>query len=193
VKQLIVSALLIAGGLTAHAAQSSTQQKFISGGTIRMHLSAGGYTIRPTDSANIVVTCHTNFEDQLNDIKVEITPGPSSADLYIRHTPHNNFHATIEVPRQSNLWVRLSAGELVVEEIEGDKNLEITAGRLEVAVPHPELYSHRDASVFTGSIDASAFSVSKGGMFRSFEQDGTGKYRLHAHVMTGEIDLHGAD
>jgi len=45
----------------------------------------------------------------------------------------------------------------------------------------------------TGSIEASAFDVSKGGLFRSFEQQGPGKYRLHAHVMTGEIDLRGSN
>ncbi len=42
-----------------------------------------------------------------------------------------------------------------------------------------------------GSIEASAFNISKGGLFRSFTQKGAGKYRLHAHVATGEIDLPG--
>ncbi|MFZ1138482.1 MAG: hypothetical protein WAN76_04855, partial [Candidatus Sulfotelmatobacter sp.] len=60
-------------------------------------------------------------------------------------------------------------------------------------IPHPELYGNRDASVTTGSIESSAFDVSKGGLLRSFEQQGPGKYRLHAHVMTGEIDLRGSD
>jgi hypothetical protein len=34
------------------------------------------------------------------------------------------------------------------------------------------LYDPRDASVMTGSIEASAFDVHKGGLFRSFEQQG---------------------
>jgi len=114
-------------------------------------------------------------------------------DVYVSETPHNNFQATIEVPRHSNLWARLSAGELVVEDVEGDKNLEVLAGRIQVDVPHAEQYGHRDASVTAGSIESSAFDVSKGGLFRSFEQHGPGKYRLHAHVMTGEIDLRGSD
>jgi hypothetical protein len=91
------------------------------------------------------------------------------------------------------LWVRLSAGELVVEDVEGDKNLEVRAGRIQADIPHPEQYGHRDASVLTGSIAATAFEVSKGGLFRSFEQSGPGKYRLHAHVMTGEIVLRGSN
>ena len=62
-------------------------------------------------------------------------------------------------------------------------------GRIQIDIPHPELYGRREASVTTGSIESSAFDVSKGGLFRSFEQQGPGKYRLHAHVMAGEIDL----
>ena len=127
--------------------------------------------------------------DELKRVKVDVDPGPSTAEIYIRNTPNNNFSATIEVPRRSDLWIRLTAGQLDVGPVEGDKNLEIRAGQLEVAVPDPEQYGHRDAGVLTGSIEASAFHVSKGGLFRSFEQAGSGKYRLHAHVMTGEIDL----
>jgi hypothetical protein len=184
--------LLLPGLLHAqHDHETSTQQKFISGGTIRLHLEAGGYTITASDSENITVTCDANTEEQIKNVKVEIKPTAASADVYVSRTPDNNFHATIEVPRHSNLWGRLSAGELRVEGVEGDKNLELRAGRLEVDIPHPELYGHREASVTTGSIEASAFDVSKGGLFRSFEQEGSGKYRLHAHVMAGEIDLRG--
>jgi hypothetical protein len=184
--------LLLPGLLHAqHDHETSTQQKFISGGTIRLHLEAGGYTITASDSENITVTCDANTEEQIKNVKVEIKPTAASADVYVSRTPGNNFHATIEVPRHSNLWGRLSAGELRVEGVEGDKNLELRAGRLEVDIPHPELYGHREASVTTGSIEASAFDVSKGGLFRSFEQEGSGKYRLHAHVMAGEIDLRG--
>lgn len=182
---LVVPALLHA----QHALQTSAQKKFISGGTIRLHLEAGGYTIVPGDSENITVTYRAGTEAQLDRIQVEIKPTTVSADVYVSKTPHNHFQATIEVPRNSNLWVRLSAGELDVEDVEGDKNIEVIAGQIQIDIPHPEQYGHRDASVTTGSIEASAFAISKGGLFRSFEQHGEGKYRLHAHIMSGEIDM----
>ncbi len=186
--------LLVPGLLHAqNAGGTSAQQKFISGGTIRLHLESGGYTIIPGDSENIVVSCRADTEQQLKRVKVVIKPFGASAEVYVSETPPGNFQATIEVPRHSNLWARLTAGELDVKGVEGDKNLEVLAGTIQVDIPHPELYGHRDASVMTGSIEASAFDVSKGGLFRSFEQHGPGKYHLHAHVMTGEIDLRGGD
>ena len=186
--------LLVPGLLHAqHAPEASAQQKFISGGTIHLRLEAGGYTISPNDSEYIVVTYRAHTEEQLKGVKVEIKPTTSGADVYVSETPHTNFQATIEVPRHSNLWVRLSTGELVIEEVEGDKNLEVLAGHIQVDIPQAGQYGHRDASVTAGSIESSAFDVSKGGLFRSFEQHGPGKYSLHAHVMTGEIDLRGSD
>jgi hypothetical protein len=194
-KALSFSMVLLLPGLifAQGRPERSVQQTFISGSEIRMHLEAGGYTISPADTQNIRVTYEASSEEQLKRVRVEIKRNPASADIYISDTPNNNFKATIEVPRRSDLWVRLSAGELVIEDIEGDKNLELRAGRIQVDIPHPEQYGHRDASVLTGSIAATAFEVSKGGLFRSFDQSGPGKYRLHAHVMTGEIVLRGSN
>src|SRR5215472_11041391 len=171
--------------------EATVQQQFASGGTVRLHLEAGGYTIRPTDAENITVTWHAGSEERLKEVKVEIKVSASHANVYVTNTPNNNFSATIEVPRRSNLWVRLTAGELKVGNIEGDKDLELRAGQLTVEVPRPQDYGSRDASVTSGAIQASAFDISKGGLFRSFRQQGPGKYRLHAHVMAGEIDLRG--
>ncbi|MFZ0278524.1 MAG: hypothetical protein WA651_00455 [Candidatus Sulfotelmatobacter sp.] len=183
---------LLPGQVTRTSGEHSARQEFVSGGAVRMHLEAGGYTIRPGDSKNVIVTCHADSEEQLERVKVKIKRTGENADVYVSETPHNNFQATIEVPRRSDLWVRLSAGELVVEDVEGDKDVRVFAGRVQIDVPRPELYGHRDASVMTGSIEASAFDVSKDGLFRSFDQDGPGKYRLHAHVIAGEIELRGS-
>jgi hypothetical protein len=187
---LIAPALLHADDTRPEA---TVQKKFVSGGTIRLHLEAGGYTISPSDSENIVVTCHANSDSRVRQVKVEMQVGPTTADVFVTNTPNNKFEATIEVPRHSNLWVRLTAGELDVEAVEGDKNLELRAGELQVEIPHPDEYGHRDASVTMGSLESSAFDVDKGGMFRSFEQQGPGKYRLHAHVLTGDVNLRGSN
>ena len=89
------------------------------------------------------------------------------------------------------MWTRLSAGDLTIKGVEGDKDVECRAGDVDIEVAHPEDYRHRDASVLAGSIDASAFNVSKDGLWRSFQQDGAGKYRLHVHLAAGDVTLRG--
>jgi hypothetical protein len=173
------------------APEAAVQQNFASGGTIHLHLQAGGYTITPSDSEIIVVTCQARTDRQLKSVKVSIKPAGARADVYVLNTPNNNFTATIQVPRRSDLWVRLTAGELDVGSVEGSKDLALNAGSLKVDIPRPQEYGEREASVTTGSIESSAFDVSKGGLFRSFSQHGPGKYRLHAHVIAGEIVLRG--
>ena len=76
-----------------------------------------------------------------------------------------------------------------IEGIEGNKDVEAHAGDLEIQIAHPEEYGHRDASVLAGDIDASAFNISKEGLFRSFHQKGPGKYRLHAHLGAGDLTI----
>jgi hypothetical protein len=169
--------------------EAAVQQTFGSGGTVRLHLEAGGYKITPSDANTIRVSYPTHSEGRSNKVRVQIKLSALRADVYVSNTPHDNFRATIEVPRHSNLWARLSAGEMDIGEVEGDKNVELWAGQLNIAAPHPEAYGHRDASVIAGSLEASAFNISKGGLFRSFSEEGPGKYRLHAQVTTGEIDV----
>ena len=186
---LILFAPLAALNAQSNSSEKVVQQPFASGGTVRLHLEAGGYTIKPASADNIIVTYSASPSGEWSRVKVEIKPAASRADVYVRSTPHNNFFATIEVPRHSNLWARLSAGELTIEDVEGDKDVELWAGQINIDVPHPDAYGRRDASVIAGSLEASAFNISKDGLFRWFRQEGPGKYRFHAHVTAGEIDV----
>jgi hypothetical protein len=183
---LAAAALLNAGDKN----DLSTQQPFHSGGSIEIHLQSGDYVISGTDSDSVSVTYGCDSQRLLREVKVSIKVEGSNARISIADTPDNeNFHATIEIPRRSALLVRLTAGDLRVQGIEGDKDVEARAGNVEIEVPHPEQYGHRDASVLAGDIDASAFNVSKDGLFRSFHQNGPGKYRLHAHLAAGNLSL----
>jgi hypothetical protein len=173
--------------------ENEVRQQFAAGGQIHLDLSSGGYTIRGGDTNEIVITYHASSEDQLRNIKAGVHVTGSIARVNISNTPHNNFTAEIEVPRQSALKVEMFAGEVIIDDVSGDKDVHLTSGRVEIRIPNPDDYGPRAASVTAGSIEASAFNVSKGGLFRSFEQGGPGKYRLRARVTTGEIDLRGTN
>ena len=112
-------------------------QPFAPGGFIRLHLSPGGYTITNANADAIQITYTTPHPDELKKVKVNIQTSASSADVSVSDTPHNNFQATIEIPRRSNLRVRMFAGEVVIDGIEGDKDVEVSAGRIEIKVPAP--------------------------------------------------------
>ena len=170
---------------------NEVRQQFAAGGQIHLDLSSGGYTIRGGDTDEIVISYHADSEDQLRGIKAGVHVTGSIARINISGTPHNNFRAEIEVPRQSALKVEMFAGEVIIDDVTGDKDVHLTSGRIEIRIPNPDEYGPREASVTAGSIEASAFNISKGGLFRSFEQSGRGKYRLRAHVTTGQIDLRG--
>src|SRR5262249_47241767 len=96
----------------------------------------------------------------------------------------------ITVPRQSDLHVRLSAGDLTIEDIRGNKDIELRAGDLRIDVGRADDYKRVDASLWAGDIKASAFNIFKGGLFRSFDWAGNGSYRLHAHLMAGDLHLY---
>ena len=86
---------------------------------------------------------------------------------------------TIEIPPRSDLHVRMLAGDLRIDSIEGNKDIALTAGDLQI-IATPEKYSQVDASVTFGDLNARSFRVSKGGIARSFAWQGSGSYKLRA-------------
>lgn len=161
------------------------ETKFSSGGQVRMDFCPGGIEIVGTDEPVLRVSYHP----ERYSVRVRIQVSGDRADLRLTGCPHNNFRATIEIPKSSALYVRMFAGQLNVEDVTGDKDVELTFGQLNLDVGETKQYSHVDASVNSGEIKAVAFAVEKGGLFRSFDQSGPGKYRLHAHVGAGQVDL----
>jgi hypothetical protein len=100
---------------------------------------------------------------------------------------------TILVPRQSDLYVRLSAGELRIDDIRGSKDVELHAGDARIDVGRAEDYNSVDASVWVGDLNAAPFDVFKGGLFRSFDWKGKGSFRLHAKLNVGDLRLFSKD
>jgi hypothetical protein len=87
------------------------------------------------------------------------------------------------------LRVRMSAGDLRVGDVEGNKDIEVRAGNLEMNALHPQDYAEADFSVRIGDVNAPIFKAVKSGFWRSFKTVGPGKYRLRAHVGVGDLTL----
>jgi len=170
------------------AGKSPLETKFVSDGQIRMSLCPGAITLTGKDD-NLLRVSYTTRAGQESDVKVRIQVNGNQASIRVRGCPHNNFKLRIEVPKSSNLYARMFAGEMNIDGIHGDKDVEIHAGQLTMEVGSPEEIGHVDASVLSGDLEASAFDVSKGGLFRSFDHQGPGKFRVHAHVGAGQLEL----
>jgi hypothetical protein len=153
-----------------------------------MDLCPSGAEIRGSDDNKLHISYDSkNGADTKVNVKLNISG--TTGKLTIDNCPRNNFQITIKVPSITNLYVRTWTGELDIKGVTGDKDMELHAGELDVNIGKPEDYGHVDASVTTGEVDAAPFDVSKGGLFRSFKKQGPGKYRLHAHVGAGQVDL----
>jgi hypothetical protein len=155
-----------------------------------------GLEIVGTDQEAIHVTCHSNDnEDASRHILLQFSPSSDGGRLTIegRHMRHGDgIQIRIEVPWKTNLRVHLPAGEVKVEEIKGDKDIDLYAGQITITSFHEWNYRSVDASVTIGEVRAPMYDADKGGFFRSINKKSPdGQYRLRAHVMTGEIDLNG--
>ena len=165
--------------------KSPVVAKVASGGRVRMDLCSSGIELVGHDEDMLRVS----YEPGRGNVNVRIQVAGDQADLTVRGCPRNNFKLRVELPKSSALYVRMFAGELDVSDIVGDKDVELHFGQLSMDVGKAEQYRQVSASVNSGELDAPAFNVSKGGLFRSFNQTGSGKYVLHAHVGAGELDL----
>jgi hypothetical protein len=164
--------------------KTPVQAKFAAGGRVRMDLCSGGIQLVGRDDNAVRVSYQPD-----HDVKVRIRVLGDEADLKVTGCPSNNFKMTIEVPKSSGLDIRMFAGDLEISGIVGDKDVRMHFGELRMDIGNAADCALVSASVSSGSLVVSPFNVSKGGLFRSFEQSGPGKYRVHAHIGAGDLQL----
>ena len=169
--------------------KDSFQADFVSGGQLRMHIRSGELRVIGSDENKIRVNYSGKNGSKTSDVTVSLKTVGNNAELRVSGGPHNDFRIEIQVPKNSGLYLRMPAGDLEVNGLTGDKDVEIHAGDMTLGVGKADDYGHVDASVNAGDLDAQPFGVSKGGLFRSFDKHGGGKYRLHAHVGAGDLVL----
>ncbi len=166
----------------------SLERPFAPGGAIHMSLSAGDYHISGSKEPRLRVLWRVRNAEDLRRVRVQADVKGSEATLATDGV-RNGFEVEIQVPTRSGLHVRLTAGDLTVDGIEGNKDIESHAGDLTIDVGRAEDYRHVDAALWAGDLEAPPFNVSKGGLFRSFDWKGGGAYTLHAHLKAGDLRL----
>ena len=156
---------------------------------LEIELGSGDYQIVASSSDSIAVVYDEGGPEEPPNVEVKIGSGHGVNELKIAG-PKKNFHAVIEVPRKTDLRVRMNSGGLRVGDVEGNKDIEVRAGNLELSGLRPQDYARADFSVRVGDVYAPLFKTAKSGLRSSFKTVGPGKYRLHAHVDVGDLTLH---
>lgn len=170
-------------------ATDALERPFAAEGRVQMDLSAGDYSIVGTDEPAIQIEWSVRDVSQLKKVRVSADVDGSRATIRTQG-PSNHFSVTIRVPRRSDLDVHLTAGDLKVEEIEGDKVIRSRAGDVDIDLVRADDYAKVSASLWAGDLRAEPLGISKGGLFRSFDWNGRGRYNLSVHLLAGDIRLY---
>jgi hypothetical protein len=157
---------------------------------LSLDLRSGDYSIVASNGEKMSVRTTGDRAEKGREVSLTFKHMNNHAELRMTGGPTNNGPSIrIEVPKSSNLYVRLPFGDLDIQGVSGDKDVELHAGDLNIEVGNPADYAHVDASVGAGDINAGPFGENRDGLFRSFEKTGPGRYRLHAHVGAGDLNL----
>src|SRR5262245_42137184 len=156
---------------------------------LRLYVRSGDIRVLGSDDSRISVDISGKNAHKIEDLRHRLIILDGSAEFHLSGGPKNDFQITIHLPKNCDLYLRVPAGDVSVEGISGNKDIELHAGDLSIHVGNPDDYSHVDASVNAGDVAASPFGESHSGLFRSFKKSGSGRYRLHAHVGAGDLSL----
>ena len=180
--------------ITASAVRAETrtadslETAFVDNGTITLDLSAGEHRI--TESPDDHIRVRWSFSEKVSSRKVDARSDVNGSTAKIKVDGPRNFKTVIEVPKHSDLVIRVSAGEVSVEKIVGDKDIHLRAGELSVEVGDADQYALVDGSLWAGDIDAGPFAYESGGLFRSVEWQGSGEHTLKFKLRAGDVTLY---
>jgi hypothetical protein len=190
---LIVAASLalsaVASGQTT-ADRQTVERSFAEGGIVTLNLSSGDYIVRAGASDRVRVQWRAEDLEHDKDMKkIQVVSDIFERVLTIRTKgPTNHARFTIESPARSDVHLRVRAGDVRIEGIEGNKNVRMTAGDLHIDV-QPDSLRHVHASVSIGDLNARSLGIEKDGFKNSLDWFGDGQYTLDARIFAGDVHL----
>ena len=166
------------------------ERAFAPNGRVTMDLAAGEYLITGGPDNRLRLDWSVRDVKRLPDVRTRADVRGLEATVTTDGPDNEGLKGTIQVPERTDLEVYLTAGELTVENVDGNKDVQSQAGEIRIDVGRAQDYRRVRASVWAGEVDAKPFNVSKGGLFRSFNWTGGGTYQLRARLKAGEIRLY---
>ena len=172
----------------------SDSHDFVVAGMLHVHMGVGDLHVRRGDSNKISLryTVKSRREKNVKESRAEFNVHGNDATIEF-HAPmggNTNFDVELEVPAKTNLDIHEKVGDLSVDEVEGDKDLELGVGDIRVTREH-SAYRVVRASAGIGDINSDGYGETSGWLGKTLKYRGDGQYELRVHVGVGDITLEG--
>jgi len=172
----------------------SDSRDFVTGGMLHVHMNVGDVHIKrgDTEKIHLTYTIKSRHEKNVKEAHVDFKVRGNDAVLEF-HAPsggNTNFDVELEVPANTNLDVHEKVGDLTVDNVDGDKDLELGVGNIHVNDGHSG-YRLVHANAGIGDVNGEGYGETSGWLGKTLKFHGEGKYELRAHVGVGDINLEG--
>jgi hypothetical protein len=189
---IVLTSLTLSVTSVAHSATdpNAVERLFVEGGIVTLTLSSGDYTVRAGASDRITVSWRADDSRYAKDMKkIRVAADVFERVMTIRTTgPTNHARFVIEIPGRSDVHLRVRAGDVRIQGIEGNKDVRMTAGDLHIDV-QPDSLRHVRARVTFGDLKARSLGIDKDGIRNSLDWFGDGEYTLDARLFAGDVYL----
>lgn len=174
-------------GKSTATGPAHAEQAFAPGGSVSLDLEAGDYEIVNGSDDKIVVDGRA---DRSRDVHATVDVTGNTAHIVTQAADNSDAHFRIELPAKSDINLHLTAGDLRISGLEGNKDIENKAGDVTIDVGDPSKYGNVEATSLAGDITATPFGRSTSGVGNDFSWTGSGPYHLRVHLLAGDLVLH---
>lgn len=167
-------------------------REFVSGGSVHVRATVGDVHIKRGDSNMIRLEyrVRSDSESGVKNARADFDVRGNNANIEF-HAPsggNTNIDVEVEVPLNTNVDVHEKVGDVTIDELEGDKDVELGVGDIRVATGQSK-YKLVRADTGIGDVHSSGYGQTSGWLGKTLKYRGEGKYELRAHVGVGDIHL----
>src|ERR1700760_1684332 len=134
---------LAAFGETEIACGQSLDTALRSRAVLEIDSRPAGLEIMGTDSLTLHLSCTASDDEVARETHIRFSGTPDDAHLTISGNSfhHGNLQIRVEVPRKTSLKVKMPVGQVKMEEVAGDKDIELMVGQ--IIISSAKLWDYR--------------------------------------------------
>ena len=167
---------------------------FVSGGYVHVRMTVGDLHIKRGDTTKIRLdyTIKSRREQNAKEssVNIDVQGNNATIEFHSQSGGSTNIDVELEVPENTNLDVHSKVGDVTIDGIVGDKDIDLSVGDVRVATQQ-DAYRLVNANTGIGDVHSDGYGETHGWLGKTLKYHGEGKYELRAHVGVGDIHLNG--